>query len=586
MRHFNFDDKKEAAVSMQEVRKHIENTTEIAIATRKDYLAQIDRCVLIFNVNRLEDVMANITDFKSRFSKSDFPHEHFKTVSAYRAWRKKMISILKRVSGISAAGKERRARNDEWTEVLEGCSIIYSGPRGMISINILVDEARKASVLPMDIDDIWLKDLMDELTPSRRGAICRAVGLLEKARQQLPKVAALFPLGELPDPHTVRRAAPIPLPQHFLEQAKDLIDQHCRGAYDKISREYPESRAPATVGGYQAALNKYLSTALTVGVLTPDCQPLGDAFEEPVFNAVVRDWITEQDPARRISDRSMRSYVSNVKALAERYGKPVDYIVDALKINRNLKNGRVQADSMPRETREFCARLVRDRRSELLFRSLHLRFQEQALALIASGNSSEIVNSRIVQFGMISVFSALALWSVPLRINNMRRLRHLGENPTLILPRGARDRAHIIIPGSETKNKEPVRAHLCAGPTRALDVLEWYLAEIRPRVSWADRSTYLFPGQRGEVVSDEALRSWIQNHTRTLGLPMNPHNFRHGLASLYLRNNPGGYSQAASLLCNTPDVVRKFYAWIDEEADIGSAQEHVAQQGRICGGPG
>lgn len=565
---------------MKDVRSYIESTPGLSDATKTDYLAQIDRGLKVFNANDLEDIPANIDAFRTRFKKSDFPHESFRTVKAYLAWRKKMVAILKRAAGISAVEQERRQREDQWADLLAEWSAINPGKnRGQISISLLADEARKVGLLPKDLTFEWMVDLMDRLSPGRRASIPKAVGLLEEARQVSPEIDAMFLPGRLPDPKTVRRAEPTELPRHIDEQLTRLIAEHCHGDYDEILEEATTGRAPATVAVYRAAAKKYLASAWASGALPVSCEELADAFEKPVFLKVMRHWIGETDEARRISDRTKRSYVGNVMCLAVRLGMPVDFMKTALTANRDLKNGRAESDTMPLETRVFCARLVQNRKAELVFKSLHLRFQERALALMSGQQPGPFSEFRIVQFGMLAAFSAIALWGVPLRIDNMRCLRHRGEDPTLILPKGGRKRAHILIPHMNVKNRKPIKAHISDGPTRALEILEWYLDEIRPCLPWAERSNYLFPGYNQEVISVTALRNWLQDHSRDLGMPMNPQNFRHGIASLYLRDHPGEYGQAARLLCNTPNVVRKHYAWIDEEAEMRKVQEEVARLG-------
>jgi len=81
-----------------------------------------------------------------------------------------------------------------------------------------------------------------------------------------------------------------------------------------------------------------------------------------------------------------------------------------------------------------------------------------------------------------------------------------------------------------------------------------------------------------DLISKTYLRHSLFHHTRALGIPMNPHNFRHGLASLYLRDHPGEYGQAARLLGISATTVRKHYVWIDEEAELAAVQKEVAKQ--------
>lgn len=93
----------------------------------------------------------------------------------------------------------------------------------------------------------------------------------------------------------------------------------------------------------------------------------------------------------------------------------------------------------------------------------------------------------------------------------------------------------------------------------------------------AGRSNYLFPGFKSEMIAAGTLRNWLYRQTREMGIPMKPHNFRHGLATLYLRDNPSGFSYAAQLLGNSASVVRQHYAWIDHDKELAEVQQEVAK---------
>lgn len=51
------------------------------------------------------------------------------------------------------------------------------------------------------------------------------------------------------------------------------------------------------------------------------------------------------------------------------------------------------------------------------------------------------------------------------------------------------------------------------------------------------------------------------------GIGFGPHACRHLVATEYIKNNPRGYEDAAEALHNTPEIVRKHYAWV-EKADL------------------
>lgn len=572
-------------ISMQQVRDSIASDGTISDATRRDYLAQIDRCINIYNVNGLGGISTDLLEFRSRFSRSIFPHEVFKTHKAYLAWRKKMNSILKRVLGFHSAESERRARDDGWAKIIDYFSGTTSdNKRRLISVSLLADEARKVGRSPSEMDRDWLVRLMDDLSVGRRRVIPAAIHSLNIARGQSALLDAIIGPNPLPDPTLVRRTPPDQIPTDLDQQIIALVVEHCAGEVDEISQEASGALAAATQDAHRAALRKYFRTALAIGALSHDAVDLSDGFDKKVFIQVVRKWNSETDRGHRISDRTKRSYIGNVMMIAAKLGRSVDFMKKAMDLNPSLKNGRAEAESMPLKTKQFCIRLLRHRDAEMIFRSLHLRFHEQAVALMSTSAPGAFNSNRVVQLAMLAVFSAIALWGVPLRIGNLLKLRHRGTDPTLVLPHGSRKRAYLLIPAQEVKNRKPIKAHISDGPTRALEILDWYLEEVRPRIPGSEDSDYLFPGYDREIISEQSLRDWLQHHSRALGLPMDPHNFRHGLATLYLRAHPGEYSQAARLLCNTPQVVRAHYAWIDEEAEMKTVQEEVARMGGLIHG--
>lgn len=139
----------------------------------------------------------------------------------------------------------------------------------------------------------------------------------------------------------------------------------------------------------------------------------------------------------------------------------------------------------------------------------------------------------------------------------------------------------IVIPKDATKSKKTIRQRMVAGDNRAVEILRWFISEIRPRFPGAQTSEYLFPGfaAHGGPIHGDTLRSWLKTHGRSIGIVMTPHDFRHGLASLYIRAHPGGYDHIARLLDNTPAVVRRYYAWIDNERVLFEVQQRMLKLG-------
>lgn len=547
-------------------------------STQRDYYAQIARIAGIYNVNRLSDVSADLTAFQTRFPRSAFP-ECFRTPAAYDAWRKKICTVLKRFHGIASAKLARQQMQDSWSDLINAMQASHAarGP-ALVSIRILADESRRAGRTPRDLDRDWLLQLCDDVGVGRRRGIVKAVAMLRAQRAGSSDINAMLP-DELADIAMARRHSAFIFPEHLDAQIREVIESYCGGTYDEILGERHGGKSDSTIITYRSSLRKYVETAIKIGAIDGDEFNLPDYIDRTVFNAVMRCWMSEADKTRRIKEATMRAYVSNIYTIAVHIGISCDYIQAALENNRFLTQGREDAKQMPDDTQSFCRRLLRDRRAELTFLSLHIRFQQESVALMKNDNRDETAHMRrkAISLGVLAAYAAIALWSTPLRISNLRKLRIYGANPSLILPTRLGGEVMVLVEAENVKNGRPVRAKLSSGPTRALDVLEWYIHEIRPLLPYAATSNYLFPGFESEIICAQVLRNWLADCSRDYGMPMHPHNFRHGLATLYLRSHPGDYSGAAKLLFVTPNTVRNHYAWIDKEAALRDVQVEVVK---------
>lgn len=61
-------------------------------------------------------------------------------------------------------------------------------------------------------------------------------------------------------------------------------------------------------------------------------------------------------------------------------------------------------------------------------------------------------------------------------------------------------------------------------------------------------------------------------------MPMTPHNYRHGVASILLKRSLANVSKVATMLNNTPAIVLQNYAWINEEAVIEETQGEIVEE--------
>jgi integrase len=135
------------------------------------------------------------------------------------------------------------------------------------------------------------------------------------------------------------------------------------------------------------------------------------------------------------------------------------------------------------------------------------------------------------------------LLMAPIRRKNLAAI-HIGRH--LSWTRGGRrGTVHLVIPGEETKNGEPLEFELSAETTRLLTA---YLEDYRPRLTH-DEAGWLFPGKGNGPKTAGALASQIKRAVYAgTGLEMNAHLFRHLAAKLYLEDHPGGYEVVRRVL--------------------------------------
>jgi len=128
------------------------------------------------------------------------------------------------------------------------------------------------------------------------------------------------------------------------------------------------------------------------------------------------------------------------------------------------------------------------------------------------------------------------LLMAPVRLKNLAGLhidRHIQRT------RASDGAVHIVIPGEEVKNGEPLDYSL---PRETVELLDTYLRDFRPRLCAPD-NPWLFPGRSSEKPkSGHALSIQLKRFVwRETGLEVHVHLFRHLAAKLFLDQNPGQY---------------------------------------------
>lgn len=149
---------------------------------------------------------------------------------------------------------------------------------------------------------------------------------------------------------------------------------------------------------------------------------------------------------------------------------------------------------------------------------------------------------------------------------------HRGRDP---------QRVYVLIPGEEVKNDRPYHLEL---PGEVADLIAWYCMEYRALLVEVP-TTALFPGERGGSKKPSTLGPQITKRVQAyLGVPVNPHLFRHIAAKLYLDHRPGEYALVSRLL-NHKSVATTMRAYTGTES-VSAARhyQNLVQGLRVAGG--
>lgn len=560
--------------TMADVERYLA-TAPLGAATKVDYLRAVRRCGELYAVAGLAAVPADLTAFERRWPRKAFDVGHFLTAPAYAAWRRKVIASIKGATGAFAAKASRDARADAWALLIErikphtGPSTqgAMHGPSILLSLKLLADVARAEDIDPAEITAARIVAWGDALTPNRRSAINRAAAILDRLRY-LPEVVELLPRAPIGSVAVVRRTSDRPAPDAVAAQIRDWVEAATAGEWDEIEDEHIGGQSESARAVKRAAISRFVGDAIRLGLLDPDrIEDPAEALAPKVFAAVVRHWKETAGERTGVSIQTAAHYARCAAVLMRARGLDATHIDRAIKTNPTLAKGRHAGERMSPRAKVFCERLLREPGLRQRFLSLHLHFHRQACRMLdgtTPGALSARDRSQLFKLGSLAAFSAIELYGTPVRISNALGLTLTGQECQVLMPDRAQDMLRVAIPAHLVKNKRPINFKLQRDRTRALDIVEWYVHVIRPLSPGALVSDRLFTGPKGPTLSKAVLGMWFSDATRLHGIAMTCHNFRHGAVSLLVDAHPTLFGLVASYIGDTEDVVRRYYAWIDE----------------------
>ncbi len=349
----------------------------------------------------------------------------------------------------------------------------------------------------------------------------------------------------------------------FPPSLKAEVDAYLKRLSGEVIDEDGPSRAmrSSTLNNREYQLRSAASALVAAGVAADKICTIGDLARLEPMKLILQQVLNRGDKEHRAGAFNM----ANALRAAAKYWVKVDD-AELAKISRIVAKLSPKSNGLTEKNRR---RLMPFNDPEVVQRFLGL---PQRLADEVRRSTRKTVVDAVT--AQLAVAIAI-LQAVPIRIQNLATLdleQHLVE-------RG--NRLYVLIPGEEVKNGRPYQLEL---PGEVADLIAWYCTEYRDLLVKRP-TTALFPGEQGGPKKPSTLGTQITKRAQTyLGLPVNPHLFRHIAAKLYLDRRPGEYALVSRLL-NHKSVATTMRAYTGTES-VSAARhyQNLVQDLRGAGG--
>ncbi|PID35445.1 MAG: hypothetical protein CR958_00205 [Rhodobacterales bacterium] len=543
------------------------------------------------------------------------------TLGTYKQYQSDGRRLLETFTGELQARRTRREQQDSFAQLQAVLPDLVSAAllKASQARNLpkLIDLARARG---WDMSDITRERIIslreDCLNTDEWGRVKQAAACLDYLRQ-FPTCLPLLPIDEIgPLSGILRVDSELDVlldeeAQTWVQDATivyhdDMLTDEARCA---TAKEYSKSCKAV----YIAALRTYMRTVQidsdlnTVNGLTALFRP--DLIEK-TFTRLCKKSGTDGGRA----PRTLFSYALCVKRVLAAQGLNDE----AVKVERLMKTlpvlieGQVASTMMSPKVEAWCRSLLNDPKAMEIFENQHFTYAERALAameladlegidLLAYSRSPDTQplspdQARLAanllrqarMFGVCAAFAAIEIEGAPFRKSNVITDLKFGGHPQTFFDHRedkVRPRLEIHIPNELLKNGDAMTRRNQYLPRFVFDqdglgaegyrILSFYLTRIRPLFGGANRSDHVFPALKGKprplVLS--TFDGWLTECSNAIGLPLLPHNFRHGFATIEILHDPTCYSELETLTGDTEDTLRQHYAFIDRERQTRTLQQ-------------
>lgn len=533
-------------------------------------------------------------------------------------WRagRRLIDVS---TGLSAEKRERKARRDDWANLLDQVSPLvkagFVNDKTPMAMSFLIDTCRNAEVSPRELSPEIARDWLCKASTAERRNLRRGLKALDSL-QWVERLQSLLPHETVaPAKKLASRMLSLSSKQQAAIQEWVLVAAVAQ-VEDDAYKHLAEPLSASTKATYVAALSLYCETLVQLHPEMSDETRLDRLFSKPHIDDVITLW------SRRVSHeaRTMVSYSLVISGVLYRNGFEAEgrYLNGITKVLPRLVEGRAAARRMSPKLKSWCEALMRDQRKTALFQIQHIEYYKIALQVLAEAKEKgldlvHLSNPKILSdlpvdkrsevkgilrkakmFGLMAAYAAIALEGAPFRRMNMLSMRHTGPQKTMFLAlQGRPPQVTIKFPNEELKNGKwlSMRGEELEAITMikrekadyAVEIIDFYLNRIRPLFPCSDQTHAFFPplSKANSPLSgfdSGTFYIWLAEASASIDLPLNSHNFRHGYCTIDINSGTRSLEDLARILGDTVAVVQRNYAWVNGKESVRNVQQNTSRR--------
>lgn len=524
------------------------------------------------------------------------------TQATYLDYRKRARGGVKRALGISQRKSELRTRVDGWSNAVRWLINLpeFKSRRFVLSPieSTLTRLARGRGFQPGDITQKTLLTLYADALSSERKSLRNAARIIERLQDNEATVDGVRSF--FPDPITAIRTSPRRehvIPSHFQIEIDMMVEISTRVKHSRIRKQWTYL-SEKTRDSHRKVMRAIINALIVVDRLHPSSNTIRNALSDSESILEALSYILSRVDRAEIKASTSATLIAYLPPILERNEIYIPNLRKEINAIPEFELS-IKSSQMGVKTQDLCRALIErlDMRADFLLSHAPLRREAESILRLAKNEKRGLSRSertRVRQLGAAALFCAIECGGAPIRVENF--LETTVNVPDAWLTLKSKDEFRLVVPANKVKNKKPIDAPIPASKERYHDTVRWFLDRVRPHFFRDDSSKsrhednmhenaakivalqcpWLLPGVKNprENLGYTTFLGWFQKHMRDIvGIACDPHNFRHGQASLLYYEYPERIDLISARLGDDIDTVVIYYAWIHNEMLMRDGQK-------------